>query len=293
MDKIATPTKTREILNKYGIRLSKRRGQNFLIDPVAVAKIVNNACEEMDHVIEIGPGIGSLTQVLLQRAKKVVAIEIDPLLVQVLKKEFKDFENLKIIEGDALDFNLDSIAREQFSENTEDYKVVGNLPYYVTTPIIFHIFENARSASRATVMMQKEVAERISAQPGSKNYGSLSVACQYFSQPEVVSKVSHKLFFPQPEVESVVLKLHIRDCPPVSLKDEQLFFKIVRAAFNQRRKTVLNAISNVIPDLSKEQAAAILRASGIESSRRGETLEIAEFAEISNVMVGVLREEED
>ena len=295
MDKIATPTKTREILNKYGIRLSKRRGQNFLVDPVAAAKIASNACSEGDYVVEIGPGIGALTQMLLQRAKKLVAIEIDPLLVQVLREEFKDFENLTVIEGDALDFNLDALAEKYFSpeKDHKGYKIVGNLPYYVTTPILFHIFETASAAAGGTVMLQKEVADRISACPGSKAYGSLSVASQYYSEPKVIAKVSHRLFFPQPEVESVVLKLEIRDNPPVNVRDPQLFFTIVRAAFNQRRKTVVNALSNLIPELSKEQAAEILSLAGILPSRRGETLDIADFARVANAMFELMEEEED
>lgn len=292
MDKIATPTKTREILNKYGIRLSKRRGQNFLVDPVAAERIVSNACDKGDYVVEIGPGIGSLTQLLLARAKKVVAVEIDPLLVNVLREEFKGFDNLVVMEGNALDHPLDHLAGQYFPDPA-GYKIVGNLPYYVTTPILFHIFETASSAARATVMLQKEVADRISAKPGGKSYGSLSVASQYYSQPEIILRVSHKLFFPQPEVESVVLRLDVRDCPPVKVYDTQMFFRVVRAAFNQRRKTVVNALSNVLPELSKEQAAGVLVEAGIDPSRRGETLSISDFASIANKACELLREEEE
>jgi 16S rRNA (adenine1518-N6/adenine1519-N6)-dimethyltransferase len=232
---------------------------------------------------------------LLERARHVIAVEIDRLLVEVLREEFKDFNNLTVVEGDALDFNLDSLAAEHFPQElvSQKYKIVGNLPYYVTTPILFHIFETAQRVSSATVMLQKEVAERISAPPGSKAYGALSVAAQYYCEPSIVAKVSRKLFFPQPEVESVVLQLNMRSVPPVEVADSGLFFTIVRAAFNQRRKTVLNALSNVIQELSKEQAAGILGAAGIASSRRGETLEIADFASIANAMSKVLEEEED
>lgn len=292
MDKISTPTKTREILNKYDIRLSKQRGQNFLVDPVAAAKIVENACDEGDLVIEVGPGIGSLTQMLLQRAKHVIAVEIDRLLVKVLREEFALYDNLTVVEGDILDFPLDSLAREYFPEEYQEgnYQVVGNLPYYVTTPILFHVFETGKKAIGATVMLQKEVADRISAPPGSKTYGALSVTTQYYSDPKRVTKVSRKLFFPQPEVESVVLRLNIRDVPLVEVEDTDLFFSVVRAAFNQRRKTVLNALSNGISNLSKEQALLALTTAEIDPSCRGEVLDLREFAALANAIYRVLRE---
>ena len=296
MDKISTPTKTREIINKYQIRLSKQRGQNFLVDPMIAGKIAESSCEEGDWVIEIGPGIGSLTQLLLQRARHVIAVEIDRLLVRVLREEFGSFDNLTVVEGDILNFNLDTLAKDGFPDEFNPdgtYRVVGNLPYYVTTPILFHIFETGKRASRATVMLQKEVADRISASPGSKTYGALSVSAQYYSVPRVVTKVSRKLFFPQPEVESVVLELNIRDCPPVEVKDVQLFFAISRAAFNQRRKTILNALSNLLPDLSKENVAKVLSMASIEPSSRGEVLGIAEFAQIANAMSQLLDEREE
>ncbi len=293
MDKISTPTKTREILKKYEIRLSKQRGQNFLVDPVAAAKIVDNACEEGDLVIEVGPGIGSLTQILLQRARHVVAVEIDRLLAKVLRKEFAHYDNLTVVEGDVLDFPLDALAQEYFPEGYQNsnYQVVGNLPYYVTTPILFHFFDTGQRALGATVMLQKEVADRIIASPGSKTYGSLSVAAQYYSEPRRVTKVSRKLFFPQPEVESVVLRLNLREFPPVEVDDPQLFFSVVRAAFNQRRKTVLNAVSNGIPGLSKEQASLALSMAEIDPSCRGEVLGLGEFAALANAMYRVFREE--
>lgn len=296
MDKISTPTRTRELINKYQIRLSKQRGQNFLVDPTAAAKIVDSCCEEGDWIIEVGPGIGSLTQLLLQRARHVIAVEIDRLLVKVLREEFASFDNLTVVEGDVLDFNLDSLAEDCFPQEfkeVDSYRVVGNLPYYVTTPILFHIFETGKKASGATVMLQKEVAERINAQPGTKTYGALSVASQYYSEPRVVTKVSRKLFFPQPEVESIVLHLDIRDCPPVEVNDGQLFFAIIRAAFNQRRKTILNALSNLLPNLTKEKASKVLALATIDPSCRGEVLGIDEFARIANFMDQVLGEQEE
>lgn len=293
MARISTPTKTREILNKYGIRLSKQRGQNFLVDPLAAARIVENSCAEGDCVIEIGPGIGALTQLLLQRARQVVAVEIDRLLVKVLREEFKSAGNLSVVEGDVLDYDLDALAREHFPDELKSYRVVGNLPYYVTTPILFHIFETGQNASSAAVMLQKEVAERISAPPGSKAYGALSVASQYYCEPRLVAKVSRKLFFPQPEVESVVLHLNIRNSPPVEVGDSQLFFSVVRAAFNQRRKTVLNALSNAMPGLSKEKAAAVLSMAAVDPSSRGEVLDIQQFACITNALYQVFSEEEE
>jgi 16S rRNA (adenine1518-N6/adenine1519-N6)-dimethyltransferase len=295
MDKISTPTKTREILKKYEIVLSKHRGQNFLVDPAAAFRIVESACSEGDCVVEIGPGIGSLTQMLAQRARHVAAVEIDRLLVKVLREELKDADNLTVVEGDILDFNIDHLAEVNFPSccKEKEYRVVGNLPYYVTTPILFHIFETAKRVSSITVMVQKEVAERISASPGSKVYGALSVASQYYCEPKIVMKVSRKLFFPQPEVESIVLELNIRKRPPVEVKDPELFFLIVRAAFNQRRKTVLNALSNGIPEVSKGTFSRILTMSEIEPSSRGETLSIEDFAAVANSMFEVLEEGEE
>lgn len=291
MDKISTPSKTREILNKYEIRLSKQRGQNFLVDPMAAAKIADSSCFEGDPVVEIGPGIGSLTQMLLRKAGHVVAVEIDRLLVRVLREQFKGIHNLDVLEGDILNFPIDSLADRYFPAEVKDskYRIVGNLPYYVTTPILFHIFETAQRASSATVMLQKEVAERISASPGSKVYGALSVASQYYCEPRLVTKVSRKLFFPQPDVESVVLQLNFRQQPPVNVKDTELFFSIVRAAFNQRRKTVLNALSNVMPDLSKDKALDALVAANVDPSSRGEVFSIEDFASIANAMFEVLK----
>lgn len=295
MDKIATPSRTRKIINQYGIRLSKQRGQNFLVDPLAASKISNNACREGDCVVEIGPGIGAITQMLFQRALHLVAVEIDRLLVKVLREEFSGVHNLTVVEGDIMDFDLDSLAETYFPGacRNKKYRIAGNLPYYVTTPILFHIFETAKGASSATVMLQKEVAERISAPPGGKAYGALSVASQYYCEPRMVAKVSRKLFFPQPEVESVVLELDIRETPPVQVEDPHLLFSIVRAAFNQRRKTLLNALSNVMPGLSKEQTSDILETAGIEPSLRGEVLGIKDFAAIANAMDKVLNEEEE
>lgn len=295
MDKISTPTKTREILKKYNIALSKSRGQNFLVDPGTAGRITDHACAKGDCVVEIGPGIGSLTQMLLHNALHVVAVEIDRLLVKVLREEFGYADNLTVIEGDILDFNIDQLAEVYFPAgcNQKKYRIVGNLPYYITTPILFHIFETAKRASTATVMLQKEVADRISAEPGSKIYGALSVASQYYCEPRIITKVSRKLFFPQPEVESVVLELSIREHPPVEVKGTGLFFRIVRAAFNQRRKTVLNALSNGIPDVTKEMVSRVLAMANIQPSSRGETLSIDDFAAVANSMYEVLNEEEE
>jgi len=287
MYKISTPSKTREILNKYNIKLHKRWGQNFLVDPRIASAIVEAACEPGEGVIEIGPGIGSLTEILLSRAGWIIAVEIDPRLTGVLKQLFKDAEHLTVIEGDILDYDLDALAAKYFPKDLAGgkYRVVGNLPYYVTTPILLKLFETTKRMLGATLMLQKEVADRLTAAPGGKDYGSLSVACQFYSVPQVVARVSRRNFFPLPDVDSTVVKFQMREKPAVDVADKKLFFTIVRAAFNQRRKTILNSLSNLVPDMTREKVAVILRRAGIDPFRRAEDLSLGEFAAICNAAV--------
>ncbi|NLJ99826.1 MAG: 16S rRNA (adenine(1518)-N(6)/adenine(1519)-N(6))-dimethyltransferase RsmA [Clostridia bacterium] len=283
--KIATPSKTREIIREYNIRLNKRLGQNFLVDPEVARRISLAACEEGDEIIEIGPGIGSLTEQLLSRVRRVVAVEIDSRLIEVLKEIFKGCGSLTVIEGNVLHQDLDTLHEKYTGKSLENsrYNVVGNLPYYITTPILFHLFESTEYMDSATLMMQKEVGDRITASHGSKEYGSLTIACQYYSQPEIITRVSRRNFYPQPEVESMVLKFNIRKKPPVD-GDKSMLFSVVRAAFNQRRKTILNALNNYFTDITKNELALILGEAGIDTSCRGEDLSLEEFAAVSNLI---------
>ncbi|NLO88818.1 MAG: 16S rRNA (adenine(1518)-N(6)/adenine(1519)-N(6))-dimethyltransferase RsmA [Clostridia bacterium] len=284
MYKIATPSKTREILKKYNIRLNKRWGQNFLVDPKIAEGIVEAACEAGDEVLEIGPGIGSLTELLLARSCRVVAVEIDPRLTAVLKEFFKDFTDsalLTVVEGDFLKQDLAALAEKHFPRGGR-FKVVGNLPYYVTSPILVKLFNNYRDISAATLMMQREVADRITALPGTKEYGSLTVLCRYYADPRIIFNVSRRNFFPPPEVDSTVVRFEMRREPVVRVLDEDLFFKVVRAAFNQRRKTILNALEKSVDNWNKEDAARVLKLAGIDPMLRGEDLDIGQFADISN-----------
>ena len=281
MYKIATPSKTREILKKYNIRLNKRWGQNFLVDPRIAEGIVEAACDAGDEVLEIGPGIGSLTELLLARACRVVAVEIDPRLTAVLKELFENSDQLTVVEGDILKQDLAALAEKHFPRGGR-FKVVGNLPYYVTSPILVKLFSNYRDISAATLMMQKEVAERITALPGTKEYGSLTVLCRYYADPRIIFNVSRRNFFPPPEVDSTVVRFEMLSKPAVRVLDEDLFFKVVRAAFNQRRKTILNALEKSVGNWDKKCATHILKLAGIDPMLRGEDLDLSEFAAISN-----------
>ncbi|MFB6469318.1 16S rRNA (adenine(1518)-N(6)/adenine(1519)-N(6))-dimethyltransferase RsmA [Cytobacillus sp. Hz8] len=285
MDKdIATPLRTRTILEKYGFSFKKSLGQNFLIDTNILKRIVDHAeLTDSSGAIEIGPGIGALTEQLARQAKKVVAFEIDQRLLPILKETLSPYDNVKVIHEDILKVDVEKVLEEEFSE-IEDLMVVANLPYYVTTPIIMRLLEEKLAIRGIVVMLQKEVADRISAKPGTKDYGSLSIAVQYYTVAETVMIVPKTVFVPQPNVDSAVIRLTVRKEPAVSVKDEDFFFQITKSSFAQRRKTLLNNLTSQLPN-GKEKKGEILIAlehAGIEPTRRGETLSIEEFARLSD-----------
>lgn len=267
---------TQQIVNKYNFKFSKSLGQNFLVDDQVLRDIVTGAeVNKDDFIIEIGPGVGTLTKELLQVAKKVCAIELDKDLIPILNEELKEFENFQLVNKDALKVNFDEIIGEEKS-----VKLVANLPYYVTTPIIAKLLTEGYKFKSLTIMIQKEVAERIDAKPSTKEYGALSLLVQYYCDTELVRKVSPSSFIPRPKVDSSVIKLNKLDSPRVKVDDEKLFFKIIRASFNMRRKTLWNALKSL--GLSKDLLENALQECDIDSKRRGETLSIYEFADLSN-----------
>lgn len=272
---------TKELVKKYGIRLTKSLGQNFLTDINVVSRIVDTAeITKDDMVIEIGPGVGSMTGELASRAGKVIAVEIDRHLIPALKDNLKAFSNLEIINEDIMKVSVADITN---NKDNMRLKVVANLPYYITTPIIMKLLEEDNDIEQMVFMVQKEVAQRMVAKPGGKDYGALSVAVQYYAQPEKVFDVPPHCFIPQPEVDSTIIKLKRNTTPPVVLKNKDLFFKVVKASFGQRRKTLLNALSNFGGfNKSKEEIRNILNAVNIDGNLRGETLSIEQFAALSN-----------
>jgi 16S rRNA (adenine1518-N6/adenine1519-N6)-dimethyltransferase len=286
MDKdIATPIRTRGILEKYGFSFKKSLGQNFLIDTNILKRIVDFAGlnEEETGAIEIGPGIGALTEQLARASKKVVAFEIDQRLLPILAETLSPYSNVKVIHQDVLKADVAKVMDEEFSD-VKDVMVVANLPYYVTTPIIMKLLEEHLPIRGIVVMLQKEVADRISAKPGTKDYGSLSIAIQYYTKAETVMIVPKTVFVPQPNVDSAVIRLTRLEEPAVQVKDESFFFQVTRASFAQRRKTLLNNLTSQLPDgkQKKEEILAALHTSGIDPSRRGETLSLEEFARLSD-----------
>ena len=273
---------TIEILNKYKFVFQKRFGQNFLIDEHVLGKIIRSAeITEDDFVIEIGPGIGTLTQYLAASAREVAAIEIDDALIPILEDTLSGYDNVTVIHEDVLKVDLTRLAEEK--NGGKPVKIVANLPYYITTPIIMGLFENHVPVDSITIMVQKEVADRMKTGPGSKDYGALSLAVQYYARPELVANVPPNCFMPRPRVGSAVIRLTRHEKPPVRVQDEKLMFQIIRASFNQRRKTLVNGLCNA-PELRipKERTAAILEEMGLGAGVRGETMELSQFAELSN-----------
>lgn len=287
MDKdIATPVRTKAVLDKYGFTFKKSLGQNFLIDTNILRKIVKNAeLTEMSGAVEIGPGIGALTEQLARVCKKVIAFEIDHRLIPVLKDTLSPYPHVSIIHQDFLKANVNQVLRDYFSDDQE-ISIVANLPYYITTPIIMKCLEDKLPFKNMVVMMQKEVGDRIVAKPGTKNYGSLTLAIQYFTTAEIVLHVPKTVFIPQPNVDSVVVRLRKREKPIVEVKDESFFFKVIKSSFGQRRKTILNNLTNSFEQgkEKKELILACLNLAEIDPKRRGETLTIEEFAKLSDVL---------
>lgn len=277
---------TKELIQKYGVRLTKSLGQNFLVDDNVIDKIVSTAdIDKKDLVIEVGPGIGNMTRRLATKAGRLIAVEIDKHLIPPLEEVLKDFPNSSLINKDILKTSLDEAIRDERekSPEIESVKVVANLPYYITTPIIMKFLEENPGIDTMVFMIQKEVAERIVASPGGKDYGALSVAVQYYSKPERLFDVSPHCFVPKPEVDSTVIRMKVFKEPAVKLINKDMFFTTVKASFGQRRKTLLNALSNSNKfGRGKEEIRQILIDLGIDENARGETLTINQFAQISN-----------
>lgn len=279
---LGNPTNTREIIDKYGFMFQKRFGQNFLIDGNVVEKIVREAgVTKDDFVLEIGPGIGTMTQLLCEQAGGVAAVEIDTNLIPILKETLAEYDNVTIINEDILKVDIKKLAEEK--NGGKPIKVVANLPYYITTPIIMGLFESNVPIDSITVMVQKEVADRMQVGPGTKDYGALSLAVQYYSKPQVVINVPPECFIPRPNVGSAVIRLTRYKEPPVKVRDEKLMFKLIRASFNQRRKTLANGLNNS-PEInfSKEEITAAIESLHKGPSIRGEALTLSEFAALSD-----------
>lgn len=282
---LGNPKKTIEVLQKYDFVFQKKFGQNFLIDPHVLDKIMNAAdIQKDDFVLEIGPGIGTMTQCLACRAREVFAVEIDRALIPILEDTLRDYGNVTILNQDILKVDIKKLAEEH--NQGKPVKVVANLPYYITTPIIMGLFEEDVPVESITVMVQKEVAERMQTGPGSKEYGALSLAVQYYASPYIVANVPPNCFMPRPKVGSAVIRLTRHEKPPVDVKDPKLMFKIIRASFNQRRKTLVNGLKNA-PDLefSKEDIEKALSACGFPAGIRGEALTLKDFAALTNQLL--------
>ncbi|NLP53011.1 16S rRNA (adenine(1518)-N(6)/adenine(1519)-N(6))-dimethyltransferase RsmA [Bacillus sp. RO1] len=290
---IATPKRTKEILDKYGFSFKKSLGQNFLIDTNILRNIVEyGEVSEKTAAIEIGPGIGALTEQIAKRAGKVFAFEIDQRLLPILEDTLSPYDNVTVIHKDILKADVTELIGEELKA-FEEVRVVANLPYYVTTPIIMKLLQEGLPLKSITVMLQKEVAERMAAKPGSKEYGSLSIAVQYYTQAETVMIVPKTVFVPQPNVDSAVIRLVVREVPPVRVKDEDFFFEVVRASFGQRRKTILNNLTSNLPDgkAKKQGIEAALAYTSIDPKRRGETLSIEEFGALSDELFPLFKTE--
>lgn len=284
MANLGNPTNTIEVLQKYGFNFQKRYGQNFLIDSNILDKIIESAeITKEDCVLEIGPGIGTMTQYLSESAREVIAVEIDKNLIPILKDTLSKYNNVTIINNDILKVDINEIVNEK--NNGKPIKVVANLPYYITTPIIMGLFESHVPLKSITIMVQKEVADRMQVGPGTKDYGALSLAVQYYSKPEVLIHVPASCFIPKPNVGSAVIRLNRYEKPPVDVKDEQKMFSLIRAAFNQRRKTLINSVGNAqLKEIKKENVSEALEKMGLPLTIRGEALTLAQFAELSNIL---------
>ena len=279
---LGNPKYTIEVLQKYGFVFQKRFGQNFLIDTHVLDRIISaSEITKDDFVLEIGPGIGTMTQYLAEAAREVTAVEIDDALIPILKDTLKEWDNVTVLHGDILKTDICKIAEEK--NQGRPIKVVANLPYYITTPIIMGLFESHVPVSSITVMVQKEVADRMQTGPGSKEYGALSLAVQYYAEPKIVANVPPNCFMPRPKVGSAVICLTRHQNPPVTTLDEKLMFRLIRASFNQRRKTLANGLNNS-PELSfgKEEIQRAIKACGFPEGIRGEALTLEEFAALTN-----------
>ncbi len=284
MANLGNPQNTIELIKKYDFRFQKKYGQNFLIDTHVLDKIISAAgVTKEDMVLEIGPGIGTMTQYLAEAAREVVAVEIDDKLIPILEETLSEYDNVTIINEDILRLDIAKLADEK--NGGKQIKVVANLPYYITTPIIMGLFESKVPLDNITIMVQKEVADRMQVGPGTKDYGALSLAVQYYAKPEIVANVPPNCFIPRPTVGSAVIRLKRYSEPPVSVRDEKKMFSLIRASFNQRRKTLVNGLSNAPGlGLSKEKVTEALEKMGISPTIRGEALTLSQFAELSDLL---------
>ena len=282
MEKLSNPKETIQVLQKHEFQFKKKFGQNFLIDPHVLDKIVDAAqITKDDFVLEIGPGIGTLTQYLCENARQVLAVEIDDKLIPILKETLQPYDNVEVLHGDILKQDIQQIA-DTYNDG-KPIKVVANLPYYITTPIIMELFESHVPPANVTVMVQKEVADRMKAEPGTKDYGALSLAVQYYAKPYIAAFVPPNCFMPRPNVGSAVIRLDCLARVPVEVHNEKLMFRLIRASFNQRRKTLQNGIANSAElSFTKEQAARAIEQAGFDVRIRGEKLGLEEFARLAD-----------
>ena len=284
MEKLSNPQKTIETIKKYGFSFQKKFGQNFLIDEHVIHKIIRGAqVTKEDFVLEIGPGIGTMTQYLAEAAREVAAVEIDRKLIPILGETLGNYDNVTVINEDILKVDIKALAMEK--NGGRPIKVVANLPYYITTPIIMGLFESHVPIDNITVMVQKEVADRMKVGPGSKDYGALSLAVQYYAEPYLVANVPANCFIPRPNVDSAVIRLTRHEHPVVEVENEKLMFQMIRASFNQRRKTLQNGLKNseLIP-ASRETIVDAIREAGLPETVRGEALTLEEFARLANIL---------
>ena len=283
MEKLSNPQRTIEVIKKYNFNFQKKFGQNFLVDAHVLNKIIAGAgVTKDDCVLEIGPGIGTLTQYLAEAARKVIAVEIDRNLIPILADTLGEYDNITIINEDILKVDIAALVNEH--NNGRPIKVVANLPYYITTPIIMGLFESHVPIDNLTVMVQKEVAKRMEVGPGTKDYGALSLAVQYYAKPEIVANVPPNCFIPRPNVGSAVIRLTRYEEPPVKADDERFMFNLIRASFNQRRKTLVNGLQNGGLGLSKEKILDALEEMNLPATIRGEALTLEQFAQLSNIL---------
>ena len=281
---LGIPQNTIAVLQKYHFNFQKKFGQNFLIDTTVLDRIISSAkITKEDCVLEIGPGIGTMTQYLAERAGSVVAVEIDKALIPILEETLQDYDNVTVINDDILKVDINRLVEEK--NGGRPIKVVANLPYYITTPIIMGLFESRVPLKSITIMVQKEVADRMQVGPGTKDYGALSLAVQYYAKPEIVANVPPNCFIPRPNVGSAVIRLTRYEETPVQVKDEKKMFALIRASFNQRRKTLVNGLGNAgLPGITKESAAAALAQMGLSPTVRGEALTLEQFARLSDLL---------
>lgn len=290
MPTLGNPARTKAVIEKYNLSIQKKFGQNFLIDDSVLSGTVEAAgVTKDDTVLEIGPGIGTMTQYIAESAGKVIAVEIDRMLIPILADTLSDYDNVKVINQDILKVDIEKIVEEE--NGGRPIKVVANLPYYITTPILMRLLESELPIESITVMVQKEVADRMAEKPGSKDYGALSLAVQYYTEPSMVQVVPPGCFIPQPGVDSAVIHLKCHKEPPVDVIDSKFMFSIIRAAFAQRRKTLSNGVTNGNLGISRDQVVEALEKMGHNPSVRGEKLSLQEFAELSNILYPIVHKD--